>query len=223
VSTNEPSIVFDRDEERLAVRLLWGSNRIFTHCFHRVELRNRCPIPRSGAAILCCNHVSGLDPLLIQGVIGRLIVWMMAREFYDIPLLRRLVFRPVDAIPVGRGGRDMAAMRHAIRALQAGRVLGVFPEGRIEPGRRLLEFQTGVALIACRTGATLYPAYLDGTQRRKEMIRAFLEPQEASLTFGEPIPVSRLNPDRDQLECITARLHGAIEALRQAEERHRHR
>jgi 1-acyl-sn-glycerol-3-phosphate acyltransferase len=221
VSRKDQAIHFDRDERRLAVRVLWAGNRIYTHCYHRVELRNPCILPERGPAILCCNHVSGLDPLLVQSVVPRPIVWMMAREFYEIQILQRLVFRPIDAIPVGRGGRDMAAMRHAIRALQTGRILGVFPEGRIEPTRELMEFQTGVALIAYRTGVSLYPAYLDGTQRRKLMVRAFIEPQEATLTFGQPMHLEKMDPDREHLEETTARLKAEIGTMRQAEERRR--
>ncbi len=220
MSRAESAINFHRDPGRLAVRLLWAANRLFTHCYHRVELRSRCPIPPAGPAILACNHTSGLDPLLIQSTCPRPIVWMMAREFYELKALN-WIFRTIDAIPVGRGGRDMAAMRSALRALHAGRVLGIFPEGRIEPTRELMTFQTGVALMAYRTGVTVYPAYLDGTQRRHEMLHAFLEPQEATLAYGQPIAFPHIDPDREALESATARIKAAIESMRCAEETRR--
>lgn len=198
------------------MRLLWAGNRIFTHCYHRMELLSPCPLPRTGPAILTCNHISGLDPLLVQSTCPRPIVWMMAREFYEVKALQ-WVFRTIDAIPVGRGGRDMAAMRHALRALHGGRVLGIFPEGRIEPTRDLMAFQTGVALMALRAGVTVYPAYLEGTQRRHEMVPAFLSPQETTLTYGQPLHFGQGDPDRQRLEEATARIKAATESLRLAE------
>ena len=56
-------------------------------------------------------------------------------------------------------------------------------ELRIETSRDLLPFQTGVAMMAIKTGVTVYPAYLDGTQRGKEMVEAVATPNRARLTF----------------------------------------
>src|SRR5436190_238239 len=84
---------------------------------------------------------AALDALLIQSVCPRLITWMMAKEYYAVPGIG-WVFRTVGAIPVERSGRDLAATRAAMRALEENAVLGIFPEGRIETDRELLPFQT---------------------------------------------------------------------------------
>ena len=74
-------------------------------------------MPRRGAAILVCNHVSGLDPMLIQSLVPRLIVWMMAKEYYDLKALAWF-YEAVEAIPVQRSGRDLAATRAALACWQ---------------------------------------------------------------------------------------------------------
>ena len=202
-----------RPEDRLSIRLLQAVDVCFSRIYHRVNVLAPQRLPKQGPAILICNHTSGLDPMLIQSVCPRLIVWMMAKEYYEIRALR-WVFKTVEAIPVDRGGRDLAATRSALRALEAGRILGVFPEGKIETSRELLPFQTGVAMMAVKASVPVYPAYLDGTQRGKEMVRAVALPNRATLRFGPPVEFDRSGTAKPQLEEATAKIQAAVEALR---------
>jgi 1-acyl-sn-glycerol-3-phosphate acyltransferase len=189
----------ERPEDKLIIRVFRALDVCFSRIYHNLEVRSPHRFPRNGAGILVCNHTSALDPMLIQSVSPRLIVWMMAREYKDLPILRS-IFPILEVIPVDRGGRDLHATREALRALQRGRILGVFPEGRIETSRELLPFQTGVAMMALKTGLPIYPVYLDGSQRGKEMLQSFLTPNRASIAFGNPIRLtksenSELSPD----------------------------
>jgi 1-acyl-sn-glycerol-3-phosphate acyltransferase len=136
---------------------------------------------------------------------------MVAEEYVRLPIVRH-VFRAIEAIPVERSGRDTAATRKALRALEEGRVLGVFPEGRIETSRQLLPFQTGVALMAMKTRVAVHPAYLDGTQRRHSMVRALLHPQVARIAFGQPISLHREFSAKD-LSGATFALQLAVQQL----------
>jgi len=192
-----------------------GINRVYARGYHRLRVLSPCPLPPRGPGIVVSNHTSGLDPHLIQSCCPRLITWMMAREYYDLPVLRT-VLDQVGVIPVSRSGRDMAAMRAAMRALENGQLLGIFPEGKIEPGDELLPFQTGVALMAMKTEVPVYAACLDGTQRRLEILPAFLRRHEATIAFGPgPIEFDRHDTDREGLERATAAIEGAVEILRQ--------
>jgi 1-acyl-sn-glycerol-3-phosphate acyltransferase len=203
-----------RLENRIAVRAGHAVNVCFARMYHRLELRSPPRLPRSGPAILVCNHISGLDPVLIQATSRRIITWMMASEYYEIPALTWF-FKQVGAIPVDRSGRDLAATRQAMRALDHGNILGVFPEGRIEPDRSLLPFQTGVAMIAIRKGVDVYPAAIEGTQRGLPMVQAFLNPQSAGLAFGERINLSGFHGLKPDLGAATAVLQTAVDQLRQ--------
>jgi len=200
-------------ERRWLARLLKAGNVVLSRVYHRITIHRPPRLPRRGPAILVCNHVSGLDPLLIQSVCPRLIVWMMAREYYDVKGLT-WVFRAVEAIPVDRSGRDLAATRAALRALGAGRIVGIFPEGRIETDHDLLPFQTGVALIAIKTGVPVYPAYLDGTQRGREMVAAVLIPNTAHITFGPPVEFDRSSTSKEALETATEKIADAVRHLK---------
>jgi 1-acyl-sn-glycerol-3-phosphate acyltransferase len=205
-------------ERDFLVRILQAGNRIFCRTFHRLTIQTPCPLPGDGPAIFVCNHVSGLDPMLVQSAVPhRLVIWMMAKEYYDVKALG-WVYRTVHAIPVERSGRDLAATRSALRALEQGRILGIFPEGKIEPSRDLLPFQTGVALMAIKSEVDVYPAYLDGTQRGKEMVPAVLSPNRACLTFGPKVEFDRSSTSRASLEEATEKIRAAVEGLRQQQQ-----
>ena len=170
-------------------------------------------LPKKGPAILVCNHASGLDPMLVQAACGLMIVWMMASEYYKIKSLRWF-YEAIDAIPVDRTGRDVAATRAALRTLAAGRVLGIFPEGRIEAERRLLPFQTGVAMMAIKTGVAVHPTYLDGTQRGKEMVPAIVASNNVRLSFGKPLSFKKGHLGKEVLEDATASIKNAVFELK---------
>lgn len=191
-----------------------GLNYVYTRVFHQTQVVAPCGLPARGSAILVCNHTSGLDPLLLQASTRRIIVWMMAREYFEIRALKWF-FELVDAIPVDRSGKDLSATRDALRALQSGRVLGVFPEGRIEETEDLLPFQTGAAMLARRAQCPVYPAYLTGTQRRKGMLNAFTRSQRVTLTFGPRVELSE-SEDKSDLQADTRSIESAIRKLMQS-------
>jgi len=197
------------------VRILLSVNRVWCRAYHQVDVAGVNCVPRIGAGIVACNHISGLDPAVIQSVIARPVVWMMASEYYTLPVLGA-IFRTIEAIPVDRDGRDVAATRAAMRALEQGKILGLFPEGGLqaEGSTDVKPFQPGVALLALRSGVPVYPAYLDGTHRGKSMAEACLLRQRAVLTFGNVMRFSRESGKRAGLEEVTGRLQRAVGELK---------
>jgi 1-acyl-sn-glycerol-3-phosphate acyltransferase len=203
----------DLPEKRFVSRVLHAANRSYTHLYHHLEVFAPSKLPKTGPAIVVCNHTSPLDPHLIQSPCPRLITWMMAKEYYDLWFLKP-VFEQLGVIPVTRSGRDTSAMRAAMRALANGQLVGIFPEGRIENSRELFPFQIGVALMAMKTGVPVYPAFLDGTQRYKPMLQALLLPQRAQVIFGDEVMFDRGDNTRDGLSAATTAIQSAVEALR---------
>jgi 1-acyl-sn-glycerol-3-phosphate acyltransferase len=202
-----------RPENRPIVRLLQAVDVCYARIYHRLFVRAPHQLPRTGAAILICNHISGVDPLLIQAVCPRLISWMVAKEYTQVWGMH-WIFRQIGAIPVERTGRDLSSTRAAMRALAEGAVVGIFPEGRIETTSDLLPFQTGVALMAIKTGVPIYPTYLEGTQRGREIVPAVLRPCVASVAFGPPVAIDRNSTSREALEAATQKIANAVKDLR---------
>jgi 1-acyl-sn-glycerol-3-phosphate acyltransferase len=134
----------------------------------------------------------------------------MAREYFEYKLMRGF-FGTMGVILVDRAGHDLSATRAAMRTLKAGYVLGVFPEGKIGIGRELLPFQSGIGLIALKTRAPVYPAFLDGSQREKGMLEAFFRPGWARITYGEPVELGDLEDSKTGVLEATRRIREAVE------------
>jgi 1-acyl-sn-glycerol-3-phosphate acyltransferase len=202
-----------RDEDRFSIRFLQKLVDIYIRGYHQVEVISACSVPSTGPAIVVCNHVSSLDPMLLQWACPRLICWMMAREYY-VPGSRWL-FDIIKAIPVERSRRDVAATRAAMRALEQGHVLGIFPEGRLARDRSIGRFQTGVAMLALKTGVGVYPAAVDGSMRERGMLEPFLVPQRARVGFGARVPRVGGDLSREAIERATAQIQQAVREVHQ--------
>jgi len=209
----EERAVFRRRENNPLIRVLQGITVCYARIYHGLTVARSPHLPKKGAAILVCNHTSSLDPILLQAICPRLVRWMMAKEYFQVKPLR-FFFRAVGVILVDRGGRDMAATRAALRALDDGYVLGVFPEGKIETSSDLLPFMSGIGMMALRSGAPVYAAYLDGTQRGKDMVEVYVHRVRATVAFGPQVDLSGLNNDKEGIQTATARIQEAVEALK---------
>ena len=190
---------------------------------HRLVLFNEAPLPAHGPAILIANHTSGVDNFLLQAGCRRVLGFMVAEQFHNVwPL--SVFSRLIRCIPVRRDGRDLSATREALRALEQGRILPIFPEGRITPksGREFGEGKPGAAFLTLKAGVPVIPAYIRGTPETNNVFRAGVTPSNARILFGEPLDLSEFtthNDDREgekaKLAALTRRLMESIEALRE--------
>jgi 1-acyl-sn-glycerol-3-phosphate acyltransferase len=151
---------------------------------------------------------------------------MIARDYYEI-----WAFRPfcdlIDCIPVNRDGHDTAATRSALRALQQGRVLPLFPEGRIllTSGHEIGEGQPGVGFLALKARVPVIPAYIRGTPKSNQFLKSFLTPSDARVYYGQPIDLSEFaiegnySTERAARLAATEKLMAAIVEIRDRVER----
>jgi len=121
-------------------------------------------VPASGPAILASNHTSFYDWLVLPLVVRRRRIIFLAKSSYFTGAglrgrLRRYFFTACGQVPVDRsgGGAGEAALRTALRLLDEGNLLGVFPEGTRSPDGRLHRGRTGVVRMAMASGAPVVP------------------------------------------------------------------
>ncbi|MGQ0637570.1 MAG: lysophospholipid acyltransferase family protein [Planctomycetaceae bacterium] len=161
-------------------------------CFHW-RANCACPFLEARPAILIANHRSPLDPILIWvGVTNRRpLEFLTAREYFRIRGLK-FIFDATKAIPVARDGKDMAATRTALRRLREGRILGMFPEGRINtnPGPELLPADIGVAFLALHSQAPVYPVFIENAPRGTNMVNPFWHFTRVRIRYGDSIDLS---------------------------------
>jgi 1-acyl-sn-glycerol-3-phosphate acyltransferase len=117
-------------------------------------------LPKDGSLIMAANHASSADPVLIGAflnqILGRPLNWLGKRELVEFPLTG-WAFRMAGIHPVDRDAADLEAFRTAMRILQAGHVLAVFPEGTRSHDGALQRVREGVGMLALRSGAKVLP------------------------------------------------------------------
>lgn len=138
---------------------------LLIHTVYRVRKLDLENIPEKGAAILAANHVSFVDALIIMASCRRPIRFVMYHRIFRIPLLS-FIFRTAKAIPIAPAKEDRAMLTRAMdeiaRALEAGELVCIFPEGKITGDGELQEFRSGVERIVARTPVPVIPLALKG-------------------------------------------------------------
>jgi CMP/dCMP kinase len=125
-------------------------------------------IPRDGPLIVAANHASSADPVLIgaflNSAINRPLNWLGKRELTEWAATG-WAFRRAGIHPVDRNAADRESFRTAMRILEAGQVLAVFPEGTRSRDGALQQVREGVGLLALRSGAKVLPVAVVDSDR----------------------------------------------------------
>ncbi|GIK24776.1 MAG: glycerol acyltransferase [Rhodocyclales bacterium] len=138
---------------------------LLIHSVYRLKKEGIEHIPEEGAAVIVCNHVSFVDALVIMAASPRPIRFVMDHRIFKIPVLN-FVFREGRAIPIASAKEDPALLEQAYeevaKALEAGDLVGIFPEGRITDTGELYPFRKGITRIVERTPVPVVPMALAG-------------------------------------------------------------
>ena len=200
----------------LAQSALYALNYAIVRILWRAQIRGSFLIPPDRGAVIVCNHRCPLDPSLITLMAPRVIHWMVAKEYCEHPAFRWLL-RTCEVIPVRRGGVDMAAVRAAIRLVQSGELVGIFPEGRINTTQQtLLPGRLGAAMIALKARAPIVPCHIHGTPYDGTTLGCLFMPASVRVEIGLPIDLSAYfdyDDRRETLDELTRRLLGEIAKL----------
>ncbi|AXQ30941.1 MFS transporter [Solimonas sp. K1W22B-7] len=168
--------------------LVW----LLTRSLYRIEQRGMENIPEEGPAVLVCNHVSFVDALILGGNIRRPVRFVMYHKIFRIPVLN-FIFRTARAIPIAPAKEDEALMHKAFEdiaaALQAGDVVGLFPEGGLTPDGDIQGFRAGIERIVERTPVPVVPMALSGLwegmwSRRDSRLRRMRLPRRLRARIG---------------------------------------
>jgi len=186
----------------------WGSrwlncldrlNRIFCRHYHRLSV-DPLPLPATGPALVVANHVSGLDPLLLIAASRRPLRFVIASEQYHRFGLHWL-FKAVGCIPVDRKGRPERAFRAAMKALEDGEVVALFPHGRIHLDsdvRRPLK--PGFVRMAQRADCPVYPVRIEGVRGQGLVLTSAFLRSRARVTGHPPVSCN----DKAAGECLAS-------------------
>jgi 1-acyl-sn-glycerol-3-phosphate acyltransferase len=141
--------------------LVW----MITHTMYRFHHRDLDRIPADGPAVLVCNHISYMDALLIIGACRRPVRFVIYEPIYRIFLLK-FIFRAARAIPIASQRTNPVGLKVAFdeisKALEAGEVVCIFPEGQLTHDGNVAGFKPGIERIISRNPVPVVPMALKG-------------------------------------------------------------
>lgn len=179
-------------------------------------------VPQDGAAILASNHLSFSDSIFLPLVLKRKVVFLGKAEYFTGKGVKgaatRAFMEGVGTIPVHRGGgrSSEAALRTGMQVLDAGELLGIYPEGTRSADGRLYRGKTGVARLAIEAGVPVVPVAMIGTDVAQPVGQKVPSRVDIGVRIGKPIDISAYagrQDDRDALRELTDEVMAAIGKL----------
>lgn len=215
-------MVVHRTPTPVMYRFVAGVLRPVMRALTRYEVSGLEHLPDSGGFIVTPNHVSHIDPLSWAHVLynrGSAPVFLAKSTLFDTPVIGS-VLRHAHQVRVDRETTAAAAsLGPAIRALEAGECLGVYPEGSLtrDPDQWPMRGKTGAARLALHSGHPVIPLAQWGAQdllapyaklprisRRRVLIR---------IRFGPPVDLSDLRSDKVTAAAITTATDRIMQAI----------
>ncbi|MBQ1546356.1 MAG: 1-acyl-sn-glycerol-3-phosphate acyltransferase [Clostridia bacterium] len=159
--------------------------RGFLKIFYPYEVENENSIPDGMPCVICSNHLSNIDPVLINATQAQLMHFMAKQELFKNKLFGALI-RKLGAFPVNRGSDGGKAINTAEELLKKGECIGIFIEGTRSKTGKLGRGHMGAIVIAHAAGVPIVPCCITGKN-------IFVKPfRKTRITYGEPITCEEL-------------------------------
>ncbi|WP_070121157.1 lysophospholipid acyltransferase family protein [Bacillus marinisedimentorum] len=171
--------------------------------YYRVQVIGRENIPNEEGLLLCSNHISNLDPVILGVTFPRPVHFMAKEELFSVPVLGKIVPK-LNAFPVKRGMSDKQALRKGLGVLKEQEVLGIFPEGTRSKTGSLGEGLSGVGFFALRSNARVLPAAVIGPYKPFGKLK---------VVYGKPIDFDTMRAEKVSAREATSAIMEAIEDL----------
>ncbi|GAB7025640.1 lysophospholipid acyltransferase family protein [Geotalea toluenoxydans] len=205
----------------MVYRLLRLVFSLYLRSFHLLRIKGMHHIPLNGPLILCANHSSYFDSMLLALCTTRQIHFLIYQSFYHHPLLGWFV-RKCGAIAVTQNGNDKEALGRSLAILRQGGVIGVFPEGRLSATGIPNEAKSGAALLAVASGAPIIPVTISGAHAVFAKGRKGPSPGTIMVEVHAPVhPDRSKRKDKAYLRALIDWVMGRIERRLVAHRRRR--
>ncbi|MFY9397429.1 MAG: lysophospholipid acyltransferase family protein [Desulfomonilia bacterium] len=161
-------------------------------------------IPKTGAAVLMPNHTSFLDSIILGALPGRNIWFMAKNSEYRNPLLT-WALRQARSFPVRRYAVDVQAVRNAIRIVQQGHILGIYPEGERTWDNTLLPFRSGTMRLVLALGKPVIPVGITGAYELMPRWTSSIKRTRIEVRIGAPLMLDHIPiPRQTRMDILEA-------------------
>ncbi|WP_427338741.1 lysophospholipid acyltransferase family protein [Caloranaerobacter sp. DY30410] len=148
---------------------------LFMNTFFRIEVIGKHNFTED-KLIICSNHISILDPILIGIISPRKIYFMAKKELFKNKILNKIITN-LGAFPVDREKGDISAIKKSLKVLNEGNVLGIFLEGTRVKDENIENAKPGVAMIAIKSKCNVLPIYIDANYKLFSKIKIIIGEQ----------------------------------------------
>lgn len=170
---------------------------------YKIQVEGKENVPDNGPLIICSNHISNYDPVVVGITAPRDVYFMAKEELFQKKWLGNLLLK-LHAFPVKRGMKDRQALRKALDILNDNKVLGLFPEGTRSKTGELKRGLAGAGFFALRSEATVIPCAIIGTYKSKTPLR---------VVYGKAVPMAELRERKASSQEVTDVIMGDIQKL----------
>ena len=189
-----------RFKGEMGYSLLTPIMRVLFRLYYNPKIINKEVIPKEGPILIVGNHKHIYDQCLTIMATKRVIHYMAKKEYFDGKMA--WFFKLVGCIPVDRSIKDHNATDKALKVLNSGGAIGLFPEGTRNKTKDvfLLPFKFGTVSMAKKTNATIIPFGLTGDYKFRS--------KNLTIRYGTPFKVGDMD-----LEDANKKLYEEVERL----------
>lgn len=168
--------------------------------------------PAEERLLVCSNHQSYLDPLILGVVCPRPVNYLGRKSLFRFPLLAWFL-RFNDTIAIDRDSTGIGGMKETLRRLKRGESVVIFPEGTRTPDGEVHAMMLGFCAVAKRSKATLMPIAFDGAYQAYSRSAKLPRMGRIHVVMGKPIPFSEYQPlsDQETAGLLEARIKACFE------------
>lgn len=175
----------------------WIAREVCFRALGGIRVSGSERVPSTGPLLVAPVHLSYLDPPVVACALRRALCFVAKEELFRVPVLGALI-RSLDAFPIRRGETDAEAVRRAIELLKSGRAVLVFPEGTRGMGEVMGRVTAGSAMLAKRSGATVLPVGIAGTEYVLPRNRKCPRRRHIHVVFGEPFSYGQIATEENE-------------------------
>lgn len=183
-------------------RLLW-----MIYLRFRTSGSNR--YPAEGAALICSNHQSHLDPILVANSSTRYVSFVARESLFKNRFFGWLI-SALGAFPINRDA-GLSGIKTTLKKLKQGDLVLIFPEGTRTPNGEIQPFKPGFCAIARRSKVPIVPVAIDGAYDAWPKSKKIPSPSKVRLLVGEPISIEEIEQLGD--EELTERVQKEVISL----------
>lgn len=183
--------------QRLGYDFLRVFSRLVGVALFQFRAFGRDGIPAEGPVLVCANHQSFFDPLIVGLTIDRRMNFLARKTLFRFAPFRWLI-EFLDAIPLDRDGLGVSGLKECLRRIKRGEMVLIFPEGTRTRDGEVGAIQPGFIMLARRGDVSVLPIGIDGAHRAWPRGALFPRLAAVRVVVGEPLTADQIRKLDDQ-------------------------